>query len=346
MKEAGFTTVYLNEPLSLGLAPEGLKEYITQRSRWCLGFMQIARGRSGPLSRTSRLSFVDRLSLVESFLNWAAIFPARLAGLIVPILYFLLDIRSVRADLGDVASYFLPFFVWHTAAMNWMTRGRLIPIMSDVCQLIAAPAVVKAVAIGLLRPQGQKFEVTAKGGDRGRRFVEWPLLRFFGALLILTVAAIGFAFHLDARGDGAQFGALALFWSWYNLVILLLICFVSVEQPRRRKAERFETQEPVTLTIGGVDHLRQLVDISISGAQVAGLAPAPKDSAVAFRIGDCVVEARIVRAGPRAFAVSFDGSLAVRTAMIRYFYSGQYVKAIDDVHVASVTKAVAQRLFQ
>ncbi len=166
--------------------------------------MQIVRGRSGPLSRTSALTIVDRLSLVESFLNWAAIFPARLMGLIVPILYFLFDIKSVRADLSDVASYFLPYFIWHTAAMNWMTRGRLIPIMSDVCQLIAAPAVVKAVAIGLLKPQGHKFKVTAKGGDRGRRFVEWPLFRFFGALLILTIASIGYAFHLDVRGDGVR----------------------------------------------------------------------------------------------------------------------------------------------
>ena len=183
MKEAGFTTVYLNEPLSLGLAPEGLKEYITQRSRWCLGFMQIVRGRSGPFSRHERACPSSTgCRSIESFLNWAAIFPARLMGLIVPILYFLLDIKSVRANLGDVASYFLPFFIWHTAAMHWMTRGRMIPIMSDVCQLIAAPAIVKAVAVGLLRPQGQKFKVTAKGGDRGRRFVEWPLLRFFGAL--------------------------------------------------------------------------------------------------------------------------------------------------------------------
>ena len=36
LKEIGYTTAYLNEPLTFGLAPEGLKEYITQRSRWCL----------------------------------------------------------------------------------------------------------------------------------------------------------------------------------------------------------------------------------------------------------------------------------------------------------------------
>jgi len=49
LRQVGFRTVYLNERLSLGLAPEGLREYIGQRSRWCLGFMQICVGRSGPL---------------------------------------------------------------------------------------------------------------------------------------------------------------------------------------------------------------------------------------------------------------------------------------------------------
>ena len=48
LRQIGYRTVYLNERLSLGLAPEGLREYIVQRSRWCLGFMQICVGRSGP----------------------------------------------------------------------------------------------------------------------------------------------------------------------------------------------------------------------------------------------------------------------------------------------------------
>lgn len=346
MKETGFRTVYLNEPLSLGLAPEGLKEYVTQRSRWCLGFMQIARGRSGPLSRRSSLTFIDRLSLVESFLNWTTVYPAKLMGLIVPILYLLLGIRSMRADMGDAANYFLPYFIWSTLTMSWLTRGRQIPIMSDVCHLIAAPEIIKAVLAGLLKPQGQKFHVTAKGGDRGRRFVEWPLLRIFGALLLLTIASIGYAFHLHVRGDGVEFGVLALFWSWYNSIILLLACFVCIEQPRRRKAERFEANDLVTLTVGGASHLRQLIDISISGAQVAGVAPAPSGAAIECRIGNSAVEARIVRVSPRSFALSFDGSISGRYAMIRHFYSNQYVKAIESVNVASVTKVVARRLFQ
>jgi cellulose synthase (UDP-forming) len=73
LKEIGSRTVYLNERLTIGLAPEGLKEYVTQRGRWCLGFMQIFRGRSGPFSMQSRLGLLDRLSLFEAFMSWCAV---------------------------------------------------------------------------------------------------------------------------------------------------------------------------------------------------------------------------------------------------------------------------------
>lgn len=346
MKEAGYATAYLNEALTLGLAPEGLKEYISQRSRWCLGFMQIMRGRSGPFSFSSKLTFIDRLSLIDSFLMWAAVYPSKLVGIVVPILYLLFDIKSVNADLQDVAFYFLPFFVWHTLAMSWLTRGRVLPVMSDVCQLIAAPQVLKAVIVGLLKPQGHKFKVTAKGGDRNHRFVEWPLLKFYAVFLALTILSVGFAFHLDDHGDGLQFGGLALFWSWYNFLILTIVCFVCIEQPRRRKAERFETNELVVVIADGKEHLRQLIDISISGARIAGRVTAGPDGVIACRIRGRAVEAKLIRENGDSFAVSFDGSLGARFAMIRHFYSGQYVKAFERVNAASVGRAVAQRVLR
>ena len=40
LSEHGWRTVYLNEPLSLGLAPEGISAFVVQRSRWCLGSVQ------------------------------------------------------------------------------------------------------------------------------------------------------------------------------------------------------------------------------------------------------------------------------------------------------------------
>ncbi|MGX1335224.1 cellulose synthase (UDP-forming), partial [Bradyrhizobium japonicum] len=196
LKERGLRTVYLNERLTIGLAPEGLKEYITQRGRWCLGFMQIFRGRSGPFSRQSRLAFMDRLSLVDAFMSWAAVYGTKVFGLVVPWLFLLFGIKAVHADLFELLTYFLPFYVWHAFTMAWISRGRSLAIMTDVSQYIAAPAVLKAVVTGLVKPQGHKFKVTAKGGDRNRRFIEWPLLRLYGGALLITLVAIAYAFIL------------------------------------------------------------------------------------------------------------------------------------------------------
>ena len=37
-------------------------------------------------------------------------------------------------------------------------------------------------------PKGHKFQVTAKGGDRSKRFVQWPMLIRFALYLFLTIA--------------------------------------------------------------------------------------------------------------------------------------------------------------
>src|SRR6185369_15495359 len=104
LRERGYKTVYLNEKLSVGLAPEGIREYAVQRTRWCQGLIQICRGRSGPLRFGNSLPLLLRISLVETFLYWAASFSFRLCCMLVPALFFLFDIRVVNASLSDAVA--------------------------------------------------------------------------------------------------------------------------------------------------------------------------------------------------------------------------------------------------
>jgi cellulose synthase (UDP-forming) len=345
LKEIGVRTVYLNERLTLGLAPEGLKEYITQRGRWCLGFMQVVRGRSGPFSRQSRLGVVDRLSLVEALMSWTAIYIAKVFGLVIPSLYLLLGIKAVHADLSELLVYFLPFYVWHSLTMAWISRGRSMAVMSDVAQYIALPAVLKAMVTGLLRPQGHKFAVTAKGGDRDQRFIEWPLLRIYGTVLAITLAGIVYAFVLHLQGDSIAYGGLALAWSLYNAIILMIVCFVCIEQPRRRKAERFERDVPVLFDVGGRPGIYRLADISITGARFVSDNPPPAGTAVRCTLQGRQVAALIVRHTRNGFGIRFDEGLDARVDLIRAFYSGDYVRAFKGIRAAPVGKAVLMRIF-
>jgi cellulose synthase (UDP-forming) len=345
LKERGSRTVYLNERLTLGLAPEGLKEYITQRSRWCLGFMQIMRGRSGPFSMQSRLTFIDRLSLLDAFMSWTAVYGIKVLGLVVPWLFLLFGIKAVYSDLFELLKYFLPFYVWHAFTMAWISRGRSLAIMTDVSQYIAAPAVLKAVAMGLIKPQGHKFKVTAKGGDRNRRFVEWPLLRLYGSALLITLLAIFYAFILHLQGDNIAYGGLALAWSLYNAVVLAIVCFVCIEQPRHRKAERFERDEPVLVHEGNQPRLVRMADISISGARfIDPVAPAI-GTALRCNVYGQNVSATVVRRTSDGFGVRFEETVDTRVRVVRAFYAGEYVRAFRSIRAAPVGKALLMRLF-
>jgi cellulose synthase (UDP-forming) len=345
LKELGYRTVYLNERLTLGLAPEGLKEYITQRGRWCLGFMQIVRGRSGPLSLHSKLAFIDRLSLVDAFMSWSAVYGTKVFGLVVPWLYLLFGIKAVHADLFELLKYFLPFYVWHAFTMAWISRGRSLAIMTDLSQYIAAPAVLKAVITGLIRPQGHKFKVTAKGGDRSQRFIEWPLLRIYGAALLITLLAITYAFVLDLQGENIAYGGLALAWSLYNGVILAIVCFICIEQPRRRKAERFQRDEPVLIHEGGTSRLVRMADISITGARFVDPAPPPVRTILNCKVYGQSVSAIVVRLTEDGFGVRFEETVETRVRVVRAFYAGDYARAFRGVRAAPVGKALLLRLF-
>lgn len=236
LQDHGLRTVYLNEALTEGLAPEGLKEYITQRARWCLGLMQIARSRLGPLGR-NRLRLRDRWSVADSVLYWLMTFSFRLAALVFPLLYWFFNVTVVDASVPDVLSYFAVYFVWVLIALNFVSGGLVVPVVNDVSQLLGAIPITRAAWTGLVQPKGHPFSVTAKGGDRSRVVVQWRLMMPFAVLFALTFCGtmIGIVFDSFAFNDAGDGKLVILFWTFYNLLVLAVAIIVCVELPRRER---------------------------------------------------------------------------------------------------------------
>ena len=233
LQNAGYRTVYLDEALTEGLAPEGLKEYITQRARWCLGLMQIARGPLGPLSR-NRLRLRDRWSLIDSVLYWTTTFSFRLAALTFPLLYWFFNVTVVDATVPDVVSFFATYFLFVIASLNFVSGGLVVPLVNDVSQMLGAVPIARAAYTGLLKPHGHAFKVTAKGGDRSRAIVQWGFMRPFAILFALTLMGVGvglvsWQYQFSDAGDGK---IVILFWTLYNLVVLGLTMLACIELPR------------------------------------------------------------------------------------------------------------------
>jgi cellulose synthase (UDP-forming) len=341
LKSLGWRTVYLNERLSVGLAPEGLREYVTQRVRWCTGFMQIARSAWGPLG-SSRLPFLDRLSLVDAFLYWALSFPFRILCLLGPIVFGFLGVPVFYASAADLLFYVGPSLAAQMIVVAWISRGRALPILSDAGQLLIGFHATKAAAAGLMKPKGHKFQVTAKGGDRSRVVVQWSIMRPFVLLMALTLGAILSATHgpYSSTQDG---GEILLFWGYYNILLLAVAIIACVELPRPRD-QRFGSNEIGYLQIGPSRTPCQLVDLGLSGATIAGRAPAEVGANLLLDLEDVGrLPALVISQAETSFEVQFADADDIRVALTRKLFSGRYHTTPARTDFSDVIRAVALR---
>jgi len=345
LRERGYRTVYLNEKLSVGLAPEGLKEYATQRVRWCLGLVQICRGPSGPLRPGNNLPLLFRISLIETFLYWAVSFPFRVLCQMVPAAYLLFNIRIVQADLADAVWHFAPMFVTSIAMTTWLSGGRLLPLISDVYQLLIAPEIVAIVGLALIKPGQHQFKVTAKGIKHDGLNIQWRLLARFITMAIVTLLGIGNAFLFDNSDLIADGGAISLFWSWYNLAVLTLCCFVCLEQPRRRLDERFRTNKYALVRVGRLVRTYKVKDVSAGGLCLSGRISESIGSPATITLESSEFAAVIARKGEDEFAVSIIGDDA-REIMTRLVYSERFVRPLEKIRPGRVLAGIFGRIMR
>lgn len=323
LQNRGWRTVYLSEPLTEGLAPEGLKEYITQRARWCLGLMQIARGPFGPLS-SNNLRLRDRWSVVDSVLFWTSTFSFRIAALVFPLLYWFFNVTVVDATVPDVISYFGTYFLFVLVALNFVSGGLVVPFVNDVSQLLGAVPITRAAWTGLIHPKGHAFKVTAKGGDRSRTVVQWGLMRPFAIVFGLTLLGLlmGLFSWRFAFGDAGDGKVVILFWTVYNLMVLGLTMFACVELPRRER-HLGDVPERVEVAIAGLAGTQRVWARGLSTATVRlrGIA-VPLGADVTIALADVGAVAGVVEVSESGGAiVRLQPDTAQREALLRRLYA-------------------------
>src|SRR5260370_3810507 len=266
--------------------------------------MQIVRRKWGPLG-SAALAALDRISLFDAFLYWGASFPFRILCLIAPIMYGVTGLAVIHADAEAVFSHYGPSICTVAIVLAWITRGRVLPIITDAAQLLVTVDAMKAAAVGLFKPKGHKFKVTAKGGERNRLNVEWRLIvRFLLPLLVATIGAVAYGtFYVFSPVYGNQSAPVWLFWSFYNAIVIAVTVFTCIELPRP-KTEGFRVDEMARLTIGPVMRRHQLLLLSTSWAMLGVRPPLPLGGRVVIQlqsIGEPLT-VRVSKIGKKSFA--------------------------------------------
>ena len=343
LQEKGHRTVYLNEALTEGLAPEGLKEYITQRARWCLGLMQIARGRLGPLARNG-LRLRDRWSVADSVLFWATSFSFRLAALVYPLLYWFFNVTVVDATVPDVLSYFGIYFVWILVCLNFVSGGLVVPVVNDVSQLLGAMPITRAAYVGLLQPKGHPFSVTAKGGDRSRIVIQWRLMAPFLVLLVLTIAGTLIGIFVDryAFNDAGDGKLVILFWTFYNLLVLSVTIIVCIELPRRER--HLDQPEKALLTVEGATVNVWITSLTQNSVRVRGRAISDNLPVVLTIENVGAIRAIVALPTDDGARLLLEPTMEQHEALLRKFYSAGAAPGVTQTRYGALAADIARRL--
>jgi cellulose synthase (UDP-forming) len=321
----GYVTRWLNERLSVGLAAEGLPEYVTQRARWCLGTVQAALLPEGPL-RAPGLSLMQRLHYFHGLLNWLCK-PFVLLMLAAPLVYWFAGVPAFAADYVDFLRFAIPALICFYSYSGWVGHRRTLPIFMEVTHMITAAAITWTLIMCLYRPFGRPFKVTDKGGDRSQTIIRWNMLAFFGGLTLVSVAAILLALlGPDAVGETSPVDQLNLIWAGVTAMLCAIASLVCIERPRRHREELFKSNIPGRFAFGAIDSDCRVQHLSTAGIVILTDRPLPVEREPvggAIRVGVegfGVLTGVVVRARKREVTVELTIPETRRRDLVRHLY--------------------------
>jgi cellulose synthase (UDP-forming) len=244
---AGWRSAYHHEVLAVGLAPEEVTAFLTQRGRWARGCFQVLR-KANPLWMRG-LDWRQRLHYFSSVSHYLE-GPQRLVGLLVPPLVLLTGTIPLAAPAGLYLSLFLPQLVLVPLATWALARGRYRFAESERFALVRVATYTRAAA-ALFRKGRVAFKVTPKGADsRGRASL--GAVKLPAALALLACAAVAYqtvAQILDLPGRLTVFAyVVTVVWALISAGLLGLVVLWAGSVHHRRAAHRFPVRVPATFS--------------------------------------------------------------------------------------------------
>ncbi|MBL0940315.1 MAG: glycosyltransferase [Gemmatimonadaceae bacterium] len=320
--QRGWKTVFLNERLARGLAPEGLAAMYTQRARWARGGIQLLFLPNGPLFAPG-LTFMQRLFFLP--LSWIATnlcLPLMILG---PLLFLWLGLIAVPSAIGsDLFQFQVPMLIamWGaTRTLATVHRNTIISLSSSV---FATFRLAPAVLHSLFRPFAVGFKVTPKGKLAQGMQVDVRAVVISLTVIIGMVSGMVLN-HLPSfeRVPPDAFLTPSLFWGSMTVLVMFACLLMSFEFDRRRGEERFEIREMHEASHeterGVVHHRVEVIDVSTTGAAMAwGIERPEVGSHIVLHMSDVGALPAVVsrHIGAVGLGVQFEGLDDVTTRIL------------------------------
>jgi cellulose synthase (UDP-forming) len=240
----GYRVVFLPEMLSMGESTRNYRDFIKQRLRWLQGNLQIFFcGQEVPIWRT--LNWVQRTYMLTHLTGCFQPL-TRLTYLFSPMVCLYLGVSNYIATFEECVYYIAPFLLLIMGTFSWASGYNTSFFYSEICETMFCFPGIQRLFSTLLQPfRNSKFNVTPKGVTEDQKIYNWE---FTWPLLVgvaLTVCMFGFklgGYHLGYWEVGAskEFG-LVSFWMIYNALLMAIASMAAIDQPERRRNDRFPT---------------------------------------------------------------------------------------------------------
>lgn len=340
----GYKTRWLNERLSVGLSAEGLPEYVSQRTRWCLGTIQVALLKDGPM-RGPGYSVTERIQFFHGVLNWLCK-PFIVLMLIAPAIYWFAGLPAFHADYLSFLRYGLPTLMALWAYNGWVSRSKTLPLFMEVTHTVTALAVTITLLTAMVRPFGRPFKVTDKGGDRSKTIVRWRMAGLFGGMSLLSAGSIIWAFV--GPYSAAEISALDYFnliWAGVSMLLTFVSFLVCFELPRENIL--FDTDMATWIEVGSRRSECVVTGLSMEAASArlrAGTVPVGAMVRLDLpSVGD--VEARAVAQSGREVTFELKPSPEQRSRLLVFLFSRPMHHVAATATMSGAMRGLLRRAF-
>lgn len=266
----GWNTLFVNEPLAFGIAPQTIKAFLIQRLRWAQGTMQLYRSKDCPLWIPG-LSFKQRLSYLSSFLAYFESFQ-KLVLILTPVIILGFDIFPMKVDIVQFMLRWIPYFLLNIYANQLGGRGVFNYLKTEKYNLLKTIIFIQGT-FTLIIKKPLKFNVTPKTVDESvyqqEREQMIGYIFIFGIIAISMIAALIKIFIPQAYYVSTESFMVALIWSSYNAFIIFLALREIFTKRHERKKYRFPVVAEGEVLEAGTGKVlidSQVINLSITGA--------------------------------------------------------------------------------
>ncbi len=298
---AGWKSIYHDELLSMGLAPQDFLAFTVQRLRWGQGAMQVLR-RENPFVKRG-LTFAQRINYIGSMVTYFEAFQ-RLVYTLAPSIVLFTAILPIQVSVLPFVSRFIPYFALGILANLALGKGRFRPLETERYNLLKMMTFIKA-SLALIGLEPRSFKVTPKSASKSHGAIvqlAWP---YYALAIILLVSMLIGGLRLAGlfgTVGAANTAALAASegWAVYNLCIIIGGIRSAIQHITRRNTYRFPVRLPATVQIGN--------------RSLTGITANMHEQGLALLLGEPLPEGASIRIMMHLPQKAVEGTLVVRSS--------------------------------